>query len=278
MMENAEWKWVHRSLIAGVFFFILMVFAGGMDCISGGCALVFVSIFLCITSFAVALLFYTRARAMDDILLGKDLLAHWVYPEEESKKSVEREYEEYRDTNKGLLMVVGFFLGIAILGMLIFGGEPGVMTAGILFLVFVLCAIAAWGAPKLERGRALKASHEALITKNGLIYEEAVYPFSSFLMRMDGVRYQKGTAKRPALLIFSFIQLVGLYILRPFAVSIPVPPGEEGLAGRIAKQLGGDAEEEGISESPGTVCSICGAPVEPGDSYCPSCGNKTRDE
>lgn len=274
-MENTEWKWVHGSLVSGIFFFVLIITAGGMDCMSGGCAVQFVSIFLCICSFAVALLFYTRARVMDDILSGKDLLAHWIYPEEESQKSVEREYKEYRERNKHLLMVVGGFFAIFILGMLLFGGEPGVITAGVLFVAFLLCAIAAWGAPKWERNRAKKTSHDALITKTGLIYEGAVYPFSSFLMQMDRVRYRNGTRKRPALLEFSFIQMVGLYIVRPFAVSIPVPPGEENRAVRIAEQLGGDAETQDISVSPGMVCSVCGAPVEPGDSYCPGCGNKT---
>ena len=245
MMKNNEWKWVYLSLFAAVVFGIFMVVAGGMDCMSGGCAIVFISIFLLISSFAVALLFFTRARAMDAILAEKNPLAHWVYGEEETRNSAEREYREYRENNRSLLRVVGVFLGIAMVGMVIFGGEGGITTAVVLFIVFLLCAITSVVAPVLERNRALKAVREAYITKEGIIYEGSVYPFSSFMMRMDGVRYRKRTANIPGILGFSFMQLVGLYIMRPFEISIPVPPGEEEDAVRIAGLLGGAAEEEG---------------------------------
>jgi hypothetical protein len=238
-MENNEWKWVYRSLIGTGVFFILIIVASGMEGMSGGYALMFISFFLTITSFIVGILFLTRARAMDAILQGKQVLAHWVYPDEETRKSVEREYQEYQESNRSLLYVVGGFLVIAMIGVIIFGGERGVLTAGILFIVLIICAIVSKIAPTLERNRAIRAPQETYVASNGIIYEGAIYPFSTFLMRMDGVRYRKETAKRPAELSFSFMQLVGLYILRPFEISIPVPPGEEENAQNIAVQLGG---------------------------------------
>ena len=215
-MENSQWKMVYISLIAAVLFIILMFVGSGMDGMSGGYAVSFISFFLMLTSFAVALLFYTRARAMDDILGGKDLLAHWVYPEDETRKSAEREYVSYMENNRALLYVVGGFLVIAMVLMIIFGGEAGVGTAGLLFVVLIIVAIVSVVAPKLERKRALNAPREAYISDTGIIYEGGIYPFRSFLMRMDGVSYEKETAKHPPVLVFSFIQLVGLYILRPF--------------------------------------------------------------
>jgi hypothetical protein len=275
-MENKWWNRVYLTLIIAVFFLFLMIFAiYAMDCMSGGCAVAFLSIFLMISSFAVALLFLTYARTMDEILGGKNLLAHWVYPADEARKSAEREFIDYKETNRGLLYVVGGFLVIAMVLMVIFGGEAGVTTAGILFIVLIIVAIVSVIAPRLEFKRALKASHEAYITDKGIIYEGSVYPFRSFLMKMDGVSYEKETAKHPPMLVFSFIQLVGLYILRPFGISIPVPPGEEEHAGKIANRMSGIVEEDEIPVSPGNVCSVCGAPVKPGDPFCESCGVKT---
>ena len=186
-MENHQWKRVYISLILAGIFFILMVYAmTGMDCMSGGCAVAFASLFLMITSFAVALLFLTYAWTMDDILRGKNLLAHWVYPVGEAQKSAEREFKDYRETNRGLLFIVGGFLVVAMIIMVVFAGEAGITTAAILFGVLIIVAIVSVIAPRLEYKRALKASHEAYITDNGIIYEGSVYPFRSFMMRMDG--------------------------------------------------------------------------------------------
>lgn len=277
-MENNEWKKVYMSLIAAVFFIILIVVASEtMDGMSGGYALSFVSLFLTISSFAVALLFFTHARTMDTILLGKNLLAYWVYPADEARKSAEREFVEYREMNRALLYVVGGFLCLAMVLVVIFGGEGGVPTAGILLGVLVIIVIVAWGAPKLELKRALNASRDAYIAENGIIYEGAVYPFSSFLMRMDGVRFTKGTGKRPPILGFSFMQLVGLLILRPFEISIPVPKGEERKALEIITRLGGSAGKEEVDEQEPDNCQECGAPLNPGDEYCESCGAQATD-
>ena len=239
IMKNNEWKRVYISLVAAVLFIILIVVASGtMDGMSGGYAVMFVSLFLSITAFVVALLFFTRARTMDEILGGKNLLAYWIYPAEETRKSAEREFVNYRESNRALLYVVGGFLLIAILIMVIFGGEAGVTTAGMLFIVLIIIAIVSVVAPKLELKRALKAPREAYITTTGIIYEGAVYPFHSLMMRMDGVRFMKGTEKSPPILEFSFMQLVGLYILQPFEINVPVPAGEEPKAQEIAGLLG----------------------------------------
>jgi len=277
-MKNNEWKWVYISLVAAVVFILLIVVASGtMDGMSGGYAVMFISFFLTLSSFAVALLFFTRARAMDEILLCKNLLAHWVYPPDEARKSAEREFVTYKELNRGLLYVVGGFIIIAMVLMVIFGGEGGVLTAGILFVVLIIIAIVSVVAPGLELRRALNAPREAYIAENGIIYEGAVYPFSSFMMRMDGVRFGKGKGKRPPVLEFSFIQLVGLYILRPFEIRVPVPAGEETTAQEVVRKLGGSASEEELS-GPGTgSCRACGAPMVPGEEFCESCGATEAD-
>ncbi|HMZ31499.1 MAG TPA: hypothetical protein PLY13_03285, partial [Methanoregulaceae archaeon] len=80
---------------------------------------------------------------------------------------------------------------------------------------------------------------EAYIGRNGIIYREAVYPFRSFLNRLEGVTYHEAGQGNPPLLTFSFIQVVGLYILRPYEVSVPVPQGEMDHAREISGMFGG---------------------------------------
>jgi len=103
------------------------------------------------------------------------------------------------------------------------------------------------------------------------------YPFRSFLMRMKGVRFKDATAKEPPYLVFSFVQLVNLYILRPFDVSIPVPAGEEASAWGIARRLGGIVDGVEGTVKPGNVCTACGAFVKTGDPCCTECGRPVGD-
>ena len=44
-------------------------------------------------------------------------------------------------------------------------------------------------------------------------------------MRKTGVRFQPAKKGKPDVIVFSFVQLVGLYIISPFEVVIPVPGG-----------------------------------------------------
>lgn len=238
-MKNHEWKWVYLSALGVIFFLILIVYANeAMDCMSGGCAVMFISFFLAVTFVAVALLFWSRARTVDAILEGWDLLAHWTYSPEDSAASAGREFGEYKEANKALFVIVGVFFLIAIILLLIFGGEAGVLTTLILLCVVGIIALVAWGAPRLVYASSLKRSPEAYIAGNGIIYREAVYPFRSFLNRLDRVTFREAAHGDPPLLKFSFIQIVGLYILRPYEIRIPVPPGEESRAREIAQRLG----------------------------------------
>lgn len=238
-MKNHEWKWVYLSALGVIFFLFLIGYANeAMDCMSGGCAVMFISFFLVITLIAVALLFWSRARTVNAILEGRDLFAHWTYSAEDSAASAGREFAEYREANKALFVIVGGFFLIAIIFLLILGGEAGVLTTFILLGVVGIIALVAWGAPRLVYASSLKRSPEAYIAGNGIIYREAVYPFRSFLNRLDGVSFHEAAAGESSLLVFSFIQIVGLYILRPYDIRIPVPPGEESRAREIAQRLG----------------------------------------
>jgi hypothetical protein len=65
------------------------------------------------------------------------------------------------------------------------------------------------------------------------------------MMGMYDVSLQKGTEKKNASLIFSFTQLVGLYIIQAFDIAVPIPDGEIDTAYRILRVLGGEVKEEG---------------------------------
>ena len=239
-MNNPNWTRVYGSVVAAIIFSLLCI-AGFtlIDGMNGGFALAFVSLFCAISSVAVAGFFTYHALVMDSILSSTRVLAHWTYPDADAERSAEREFREYRERNRALFLVVGGMLGAVALFFLIFVEEGGFETAVGLFVILISIFIVSRIAPIHERNRALKMSHEAYIAENGIIYEGAVYPFRSFLMKMDGIIFNEGDTMIPSVIIFSFIQLIGLYIIQPFEIAIPVPPGKEEMARGIVKALSG---------------------------------------
>jgi len=244
MTPNTEWKKAASSIITAVVFIALcLVSIFFIDGMSGGYALAFVSFFLAISSGVVALLFVHRARVMDEILADPSPLAHWTYPEESARAHVEQEYQEFKERNRVMFIVIGGMLGVAALIFLIFveegGIETGLFLLGVAAFLFVVSRITPW----LERRRALGAPCEAVITESGIVYEGSVYPFRSFLVFRDGLAFRTSGKKNPAALVFSFTQIAGRFILQPFDVVVPVPAGEEGRAGRIVQELGSSAAD-----------------------------------
>ena len=240
MTLHTEWKKVAASLIAAVAFTVLcLVSFFFIDGMSGGFAIAFVSFFLAISSFVVALLFFTRARTMDTILSDPSPLVHWIYPEEIARASVEREYQEFQARNRAMFIIIGGMLAVVALFFLIFVQEGGIETAVILLAIAALLFVVSRVTPWLERRRAMTSPHEAVITYQGIVYEGSVYPFRSFLVFWHGVTLHEPEKKNPATLVFSFTQLVGRFIIQPFEVVVPVPPGEEESAREVVGDLGG---------------------------------------
>lgn len=245
MTPNTEWKKGAASLIAAVIFVIIIflsyLFIDGME---GGYAIAFVALFLAISSVGVALLFVHRARVMDTILADPSPLAHWTYPEDVARVSVEREYGEFQERNRAVFFIVGGMLVIVALFFLIFVEDGGLETGLFLLALTVFLYIVSKVMPRIERQRAMKASHDAFISHFGIIYEGVVYPFRSFLVWQTGIQLRKASKKKPAAIIFSFSQLVGQFIIQPFDVVIPVPAGEEDTAVRIVREMGGELPDD----------------------------------
>lgn len=238
MTENTQWRWCYASIFSAAVFAIICIYAFNfLDGMGGGFALAFVSLFLAITGIAVAALFLHRARVMDSILKGTRLLAHWVYSAEEAERSAKREYADYQERNRALFIIIGGMLVFVALVFIIFLGEEGFITGLFLLAFTVFLFIVSRVVPVIVLKYTLGAPKEAFIAGNGIIYEGAVYPFHSFLMKMDGVTFRKGSSGKPSVLVFSFIQLIGI-ILSPYDIVIPVPVDQEEKAHEIERLLG----------------------------------------
>lgn len=244
MTINPEWRNVTVSLIAAAVFFLVCILSlTGMDGMSGGYALAFVSFFLAVSGLGVALLFVTRARAMDAILADPSPLAHWQYPEAMMQETREREYREFQGRNSAMFILIGGMLGAVALFFTLFMGDGGLETGLVLLVIAALLFAVSRVTPWLERRRAESAPREAIFTQRGFIYQGTVYPFRSFLQYYHGVSFHDARRNRPAVLVFSFTQLVGQFIIRPFAITVPVPHGEEDTARQVVRELVGQTAQ-----------------------------------
>ena len=239
MRKNPEWKWAYASVFSAIIFALVCIGAFSfIEGMAGGYALAFIAFFLLASAIAVAGLFFHRALVMDSIITSHLTLAHWTYPAEIARQSALREYADYKGRNHALFILIGGMLGVVAVFFIFFieegGWETGVFLIAIAILLFVVSRIT----PEIELKRALAAPHEAFIAHNGIIYEGAVYPFRSFMMTITGVSMKKARGKDPAMLIFSFTQLVGASIIQPFDITVPVLVGEEGTADGVIRALG----------------------------------------
>jgi hypothetical protein len=181
---------------------------------------------------------------MDAILDNNQLLAHWIYSPDIAQESAYREFADYQARNKALFFLIGGMLAVVAIFFILFIEEGGLETGIILFAIAVLLFIVSRITPKIQLKHALAAPHEAYIAQNGIIYEGAVYPFQSFMMNMNEVILQKGTSKKNPALIFSFTQLVGLSIIQPFEIVVPIPAGQEDTAYKVVRALGGPVPDD----------------------------------
>ena len=235
-MENTSKQRVMQCIIIAVFsILMLLISITYIPCFEGGCALAFISFFVIVSSLAVAgILFYPMAKAYDAVINDTELMAHWTYDPKWQSQIITYEYEEHKERNKVMLIVIdGMILIVAFVFMIFVpegGIETGIFMIGIAILMFVVAKIT----PGYYRKQKEKMPAEAWISRKGLIYQGKIYPYSGFLYKCNRVTYKEG--KKPVL-IFDFFQLTGGRIYDPFEIKVPVPVSEKEKAKDIADTL-----------------------------------------
>ena len=131
----------------GVWAGVFIAFAGivcmalpainAMDMMNSGFGIMTIGFFIIIVGLITAVVFWQRARAMDNILAGDSILASWVYSENESHLQVEEEYHQLKSSNRSTFMIVFIWfvvIGAGFLGVeFVSTGEINGLFAGILF-------------------------------------------------------------------------------------------------------------------------------------------------
>ncbi len=223
--------WLGVTVVAA--FLTALPFLIGIDGMSGGFALALVSFFVAISGVIVALVFGSRARALDGIVSGRDLLARWSVDPQTRKGAIELEFSEEKKAKAGLFLVVLVITVVIGLVFVLVDREAGPIVFLVLLGVLVLVGLVAWSTPRLRRRRSLRAAGEILIAKDGAYVNGMFHTWRLLGARLEQVEYKDGT---PPVLAISYSAPVR-YGRQSYTFYVPVPAGEEEAGRRVADQL-----------------------------------------
>jgi len=214
----------------------------GMDGFDGGFALQFLGLFLLITGLVTAAIFGTRARRLEAMLRGQELLAHWVYDTRQKEEQARRDLATTRSRNRGLLLIVAVFVVACTLLFVVIGfleGEEENMPGFVAIMLGVLALVAAFalGMPFLQYRRALRSSGEAVIAGNGLYLNGVMHTWNAPLALMEGVDLVDDGGQARLLFNLRSLDRTGPGGYQDYSVEVPVPPGEEATARHVEEHF-----------------------------------------
>lgn len=194
--------------ISNLWWILLFVFAfctiipaiTGLDGMDGGFALIFVAGFMVIMSLIIALIYRSRAKQLDKILLGEGRIMVWKYAPDEWRRFVENDFKEEKSSKKflffliaGISLFVGILLWISVKDILIFFIALGIIP---------IVALPAFIAPRARHNKLLNSEPKALISQKGTIVGRMFHLWVKMGARLDEVSID--TEEEPAMLVFQY--------------------------------------------------------------------------
>ena len=213
----------------------------GADMMSLGYALGFIGLFVLITGLITALVFWARARTMDRLLAGEEVLARWTYQEFEGQQQVETEYKRITDRNRTIYLVMVFWFvligGVFVGADYVRNGEINGLFIGLFFGCLLILGTVAFLAPILWRRGASKASRQVIISRNGVVMNGALHSWKGPLERLVGVEYNQDPDGPALVFSIRYPSRVEPVTGSIETVIVPVPLGEQEAARRVLSSL-----------------------------------------
>lgn len=241
-MKNTERRSANVCLALMSSGLVALILPSALDAnmMQWGYAVSFVGGFVAFSFLLCFFLFNGRAKVMDRIFNNQRVLAHWKYDEASwGRMTTQDRGNTVLFKIFGLLLAVVFLL-IGIVGYLsgMADGAPFAGSMGGVAVVFIIVGIVS---SRSGKKRVDTSSPEAIISQDGLYYKNILYTWNT--KRLADLQSVDRDPEDASALLFSMKQLQGggkFNIARhqSFAVSIPIPPGEEEKADEIIRHFG----------------------------------------
>jgi hypothetical protein len=205
------------------------------DMMKWGFAFVTISLVLLVTGIVTVVFYTRRARLLENMLCGGDLLAHWTYGPAEWNNFVEADYREERGAKKRLLLLTGVIMAVVGVGFVIFEPGAGIVVFLVLLGVFLLLALVAVLAPRLQYRRRQRQPAEALVSRDGAWLAGGFHCWNAMGARFTDAVVRVGDGV-PAVLLITYI-IRGENMEQEVPVRVPVPDGRLVEARQVAAAL-----------------------------------------
>jgi predicted nucleic acid-binding Zn ribbon protein len=200
----------------------------GMDGFNGGYAISFISLVAAITSLVVAVMYQGRARALDRILNGETLLAHWKYDPAEWQGYAEKEYKRQRTDKRNLFYLVAVISLVVGVIFTITHRDGGWVVLEVLGGLLVLILIVIELTTRYDYMMNRKYVGEAYISPDGVYLNRMLHLFRGWGASLDDVSYDE--VEKFLAFCYSTPNRTGR---ADYTVRVPVPDGKEDEARRV---------------------------------------------
>lgn len=205
--------------------FVFAIFAPsifGIDGMNGGYAMSFLSLVAAITSLVVAIMYQGRAAALDRILKGENLLAHWKYTPAEWQSYAEKEYAREKREKRSLFYLVAVISLVVGIGFTIAQPDGGWAVLLVLGGLVVLIAFVAFSTTRYNYWMNKKYRGEAYITPDGVYLNRMLHLFRGWGASLEDVSYNE----KEKFLAFQY-STPNRNGRSDYTLRVPVPAGKE---------------------------------------------------
>jgi hypothetical protein len=226
--------WALITLLALLGFFApFLLDADGLE---GGFAISLVCFFVAITGLIVVVMYRGRAKTLDSILSGSELLAHWTYSPETWKNYTEIDFRKDTHAKWSLYRrVIVLTVVVCFISGLIYQDAWAVMigtSLGIGGLLAVVVLLTSNNSRRQNR----RCLGEAYLSRKGIYLNRQLHIWHGWGGKLESAIYNE-----PERLLEVTYSLPARTGRNEFTVRVPVPDGEYARASAIASELAGVA-------------------------------------
>jgi hypothetical protein len=220
--------------IAGIIIIFLPAMIG-LDGFDGGFAMSAGGLMVALTGFIAAGIYFRLARNVDSIMRNVDVLAYWTYSPEEWKQYTEEEHKEDAAAKRGLFFLIAIISVIVGIIMAIAIGENFHIIAFIILGIIAVAGLAAFFSTIAAYGYNRKHHGEVYITPDGAYFNRQMHIWKGMGNQLEEISVDNdGTGLTRLNITYSAL---AAYKRNSYTIRIPVPPGHENSAIKIAGQI-----------------------------------------
>ena len=192
-------------------------------------ALTFLGGTLVIMSFVVGIvIFRTRAKVLQSIIEGENLIAYWKYSKAEWKKHVNEQYEETKGAYKGMFIFLMMLSTIIFLPFIILEKKMIIVLVALL----ALCGLAA--IVSSSASKKVVPNPFVVISRSGVLINNTLYVWKGFGLRFKGAEYCQEDS---SIILINFEVLYTRHAQRNQAAAVLIPIGKEEEAEKVINEL-----------------------------------------